>query len=316
MHLDAGSEVVTLIGSKEGIAHIPLAFVNSGDVALVASPGYPVYHIGTQFAGGDPYFMDLLKENRFLPDLEAIPADVARKAKIMFINYPNNPTAAVAPKDFFESVAAFAAEYSVIVCHDAAYSEITFDGYSSQSILEVPGARERAIEFHSFSKTFSMAGWRVGFVVGSRDVVDSLRTLKSNIDSGVFGAVLLAAAETLKPEWVVKIDGKVVARSEDTINPNLPTGQVEVRVEGLEVFQVEADQLLLDGGGELLGLLVGRGTFEDLLADVQGRAQVVLLALLLSLLQQSGLLLLVERPAVQLSALTAAGRQHLQRRVR
>ena len=196
--LDAGTEVVTLIGSKEGIAHIPLAFINPGDVALVASPGYPVYDIGTQFAGGVTYFMDLLKENRFLPDLEAISSDVAKKAKIMFINYPNNPTAAVATKEFFESVVAFAREHDVIVCHDAAYSEMAFDGYRPISFLEVEGSKSVGIEFHSLSKTFNMTGWRIGFAVGCPDVIGALGQVKSNIDSGAFQAVQIAGITALE----------------------------------------------------------------------------------------------------------------------
>ena len=196
--LDYGTEVVTLIGSKEGIAHIPLAFINNGDVALVASPGYPVYHIGTQFAGGEPYFMDLLKENGFLPDLESIPPDVANKAKMMFINYPNNPTAAVADKSFFESVVAFAEKYNVIVCHDAAYSEMTYDGYEPPSFLEVDGAKSVGIEFHSLSKTYNMTGWRIGFAVGSSDVIGGLGQIKSNIDSGAFQAVQIAGITALE----------------------------------------------------------------------------------------------------------------------
>ncbi|MES0363773.1 MAG: LL-diaminopimelate aminotransferase [Desulfobacteria bacterium] len=196
--LDYGTEVVTLIGSKEGIAHIPLAFVNNGDVALVASPGYPVYHIGTQFAGGEPYFMDLLKDNGFLPDLESIPPGVANKAKMMFINYPNNPTAAVADKSFFESVVAFAEKYNVIVCHDAAYSEMTYDGYEPPSFLEVDGAKSVGIEFHSLSKTYNMTGWRIGFAVGSSDVIGGLGQIKSNIDSGAFQAVQIAGITALE----------------------------------------------------------------------------------------------------------------------
>lgn len=196
--LDPGEEVVTLIGSKEGIAHIPLAFIDPGDVALVASPGYPVYHIGTQFAGGEPYFMDLLKENRFLPDLKAISPEIAQRAKMMFINYPNNPTAAVATKDFFESVVAFAAEYNVIVCHDAAYSEMAFDGYRPASFLEVQGAKSVGIEFHSLSKTYNMTGWRIGFAVGCADVISALGQVKSNIDSGAFQAVQIAGITALE----------------------------------------------------------------------------------------------------------------------
>lgn len=196
--LDTSEEVVTLIGSKEGIAHIPLAFIDPGDIALVASPGYPVYHIGTQFAGGEAYFMELLKENRFLPDLESIPPEIAQKAKMMFINYPNNPTAAVGTKDFFESVVAFAREHDVIVCHDAAYSEMAFDGYRPISFLESEGAKSVGIEFHSLSKTYNMAGWRIGFAVGCADLVSGLGQVKSNIDSGAFQAVQIAGITALQ----------------------------------------------------------------------------------------------------------------------
>jgi len=196
--LDAKSEVVTLIGSKEGLAHVPLAFINPGDVALVASPAYPVYSIGTQFAGGQPYFMDLLKANQFLPDLEAIPPEVAKKAKMMFINYPNNPTAAVATREFFEAVVAFAEDYGVIVCHDAAYSEMAYDGLRPMSFLEVPGARSVGIEFHSLSKTYNMTGWRIGFAVGCADVISGLGRIKSNIDSGVFQAIQIAGIASLE----------------------------------------------------------------------------------------------------------------------
>jgi LL-diaminopimelate aminotransferase len=196
--LDAKSEVVTLIGSKEGLAHVPLAFINPGDVALVASPAYPVYSIGTQFAGGEPYFMDLLKANQFLPDLEAIPPEVAKKAKMMFINYPNNPTAAVATREFFEAVVAFAEDHGVIVCHDAAYSEMAYDGLTPMSFLEVPGARSVGIEFHSLSKTYNMTGWRIGFAVGCADVISGLGRIKSNIDSGVFQAIQIAGIASLE----------------------------------------------------------------------------------------------------------------------
>jgi LL-diaminopimelate aminotransferase len=196
--LDAKNEVVTLIGSKEGLAHVPLAFINPGDLALVASPAYPVYNIGTQFAGGEPYFMDLLKANQFLPDLEAIPAEVAKKAKMMFINYPNNPTAAVATREFFEAVVAFAEDHGVIVCHDAAYSEMAYDGFRPMSFLEVPGARSVGIEFHSLSKTYNMTGWRIGFAVGCPDVISGLGRVKSNIDSGAFQAIQIAGIAALE----------------------------------------------------------------------------------------------------------------------
>jgi LL-diaminopimelate aminotransferase len=196
--LDPGKEVVTLIGSKEGIAHFPLAFLNPGDLALVSSPGYPVYHIGTLFAGGQSYFLPLLKENRFLPDLSAIPADVAQKAKILFINYPNNPTAAVADRAFFEQVLRFARENRIIVCHDAAYSEIAYDGFQPMSFLEIPGAKEVGIEFHSLSKTYNMTGWRIGFAVGNERLIAGLSQIKSNIDSGAAQAIQWAGIEALE----------------------------------------------------------------------------------------------------------------------
>lgn len=198
VELDPASEVLTLIGSKEGLAHLPLAFIDPGDLALVPSPAYPVYHIATMFAGGRSWFMPLVKQNRFLPDLDAIPPDVARRAKLMFINYPNNPTGAVAGRDFFERVVQFAREYDIIVCHDAAYTEMSFDGYRPMSFLEVPGAKEVGIEFHSLSKTYNMTGWRLGFVVGNSDVVGGLGQIKSNIDSGAFNAVQWAGIKALE----------------------------------------------------------------------------------------------------------------------
>jgi len=195
--LDPHTEVLTLIGSKEGIAHIPLAFVGPGDYALVSDPGYPVYRMATIFAGGIPHPMPLLRENGFLPDLSSIPHGIAKKAKIMFINYPNNPTAAVAERPFFKEVLEFARKYGIIVCHDAAYSEIAYDGYRPMSLMEVGGAREVGIEFHSLSKTFNMTGWRIGFAVGNPEIVGGLGKIKTNIDSGAFQAVQLAAAEAL-----------------------------------------------------------------------------------------------------------------------
>ena len=196
--LDYENEVVTLIGSKEGIAHIPLAFINPGDLALVTSPGYPVYHIGVQFAGGQAYFMDLLKENDFLPDLNAVPEEIADKARMMFINYPNNPTSAVAKKSFFQEVVTFAESHNIIVCHDAAYTEMAFDGYRPISFLEVEGAKAVGIEFHSLSKTYNMTGWRVGFAVGREEIIQALGQIKSNIDSGAFQAVQVAGIAALE----------------------------------------------------------------------------------------------------------------------
>ena len=197
VQLDPKTEVVSLIGSKEGIAHFPLAFIDPGDVALVPTPAYPVYHIATMFAGGESYFMPLLKENDFLPDLDAIPGEVAARARVMFINYPNNPTAAVADRAFFEKVVAFAKDQNLIVCHDAAYTEMGYDGYQPPSFLEVPGAKDVGLEFHSLSKTYNMTGWRIGFAVGNREAVDGLGAIKSNIDSGVFQAVQMAGIEAI-----------------------------------------------------------------------------------------------------------------------
>jgi len=194
---DPRTEVLALIGSKEGIAHIPLAFVNPGDYVLVPSPGYPVYRVSTLFAGGTPYFMPLLKENRFLPKLSDIPKEVAERSKLLFINYPNNPTAAIAESSFFEEVIAFARHYGIIVCHDAAYSELAFDGYRPLSFFEIEGAKEVGIEFHSLSKTFNMTGWRIGFAVGHPEIVSGLGKVKTNIDSGLFQAIQEAGIEAL-----------------------------------------------------------------------------------------------------------------------
>ena len=195
--LDPGTEVLSLIGSKEGIAHIPLAFVNPGDYVLVPSPGYPVYRVSTLFAGGIPYFLPLRKENGFLPKLSEIPKEIAEKAKILFINYPNNPTSATAERPFFEEVVAFARRYQIIVCHDAAYSEVAFDGYRPLSFLEVEGTKEVGIEFHSLSKTFNMTGWRIGFAVGRSEIISGLGRVKTNIDSGLFQAIQEAGMEAL-----------------------------------------------------------------------------------------------------------------------
>jgi len=190
--LDPETEVLPLIGSKEGIAHLPLTFLNTGDVGLAPSPAYPAYNIGIRLAGGRPWFMDLKSENNFVPDLEAIPDDVAGQARLMFFNYPNNPTSAVADADFFRRVVDFARRHQIIVCHDAAYSELAFDGYRPISFLEVPGAKEVGIEMHSLSNTYNMTGWRIGFAVGRADIIRELGRIKSNLDSGVFRAVQLA----------------------------------------------------------------------------------------------------------------------------
>ncbi len=229
--LDPAKEVVSLIGSKEGIGNMAVAFVDPGDIVLVASPCYPVYHIGTAFSGGKNYFLPLKKENNFLPDLEAIPADVAKQAKLLWINYPNNPTAAVADKDFYQRVIDFANKNNVIVCHDAAYTEMGYDGYKPMSFLEVEGAREVGIEFHSLSKTFNMTGWRIGMAVGNPDLVGGLAQAKSNLDSGIFQAVQEAGIEALKlGDKIVEPSRKIYQERRDIL------------VDGLRAVGLECDK--------------------------------------------------------------------------
>jgi LL-diaminopimelate aminotransferase len=196
--LDPESEVIALIGAKEGIANFSLAFLNPGDCALIPAPAYPVYNSGTHFAGGRPYVLPLYKENNFLPDLASVPEEIAHTATILWLNYPNNPTTAVADRHFFEEVVTFAHTYHIMVCNDLTYSEIAFDGYKPMSLLEIEGARDIGIEFHSLSKTFNMTGWRIGFAVGSSQAIKGLGAIKSNIDSGVFQAIQVAGVEALR----------------------------------------------------------------------------------------------------------------------
>ncbi len=194
--IDPATEVVSLIGSKEGIANMAVAFVDPGDIVLVPDPGYPVYGIGTSFNGGTPYRMPLTRENDFLPDLAAIPTDIARRAKLMWLGYPNNPTAALASPRFFADVVEFATKHGIIIAHDNAYSEIYYDE-APPSILATPGADAVAIEFHSLSKTYNMTGWRVGFAIGNRTLIGGLGKVKTNVDSGVFQAVQEAGIAAL-----------------------------------------------------------------------------------------------------------------------
>jgi len=211
VELDPAREVITLIGAKEGIAHFPLAFIEQGDTALVPSPAYPVYAIGTKFAAGEPVVMPLERKNGFLPVLEAIPAEVARKAKIMFLNYPNNPTGAVADRGFFEKVIEFARSFDIIVAHDAPYTEMYF-GDPPPSFLEAPGAGEVGIEFHSLSKTYNMTGWRVGFAVGNADIIATFGKVKTNIDSGLFDAIQRAGIEALTGDQFCTDDMRAMYR--------------------------------------------------------------------------------------------------------
>lgn len=227
--LDPETEVLSLIGSKEGIGHIPLAFVNPGDIVLVPSPCYPVYPIGTLFAGGKSYFLPLKKENNFLPDLKSIPEEVANKSKLLFVNYPNNPTAAVADRTFYEEVVKFASHHNIIVCHDAAYSEIYYDNFRPMSFHEVPGAKDVGVEFHSLSKTYNMTGWRIGFAVGNRKVIQGLGKIKTNLDSGVFQAIQEAAIEALRsPEDVTDRIRKIYQERRDYLVKGLKDTGLEV----------------------------------------------------------------------------------------
>lgn len=195
--LNPETEILSLIGSKEGIGHLPFAFVEPGDIVLVPDPAYPVYRSGTIFAEAIPYFIPLLEENNFLPDLESIPASIRDKAKLIFLNYPNNPTSAIATQEFFEKVVEFAQKYNIIVAHDAAYNEIYFEK-PPVSFLQIEGAKDVGIEFHSFSKTYNMTGWRIGFVAGNEKIIKGLGSIKSNLDSGIFQPIQYAAIEALK----------------------------------------------------------------------------------------------------------------------
>ncbi len=197
VNLDPEREVVALIGSKEGIAHFPWCVVDPGDLVLASDPGYPVYKIGTMLAGGIPLPLPLLPQNDFLPDFSSFSKDFLERVKVVFLNYPNNPTSRTATLAFFEEVVQLAHQFGFIIAHDLAYSEISFDGYRAPSILEVDGAREVAIEFHSLSKMCNMTGWRIGFAVGNARLIEALGRVKTNIDSGIFNAIQWAGVEAL-----------------------------------------------------------------------------------------------------------------------
>lgn len=214
VNLDPDNEALPLLGSKEGLAHLALAYTNPGDLVLVPSPSYPAHFRGPLIAGSSIYPILLCAEQDWLIDLSTIPEQVAQKAKIFYFNYPNNPTAATAPREFFEEIVAFARHYEIMLVHDLAYAEIAFDGYEPTSLLQIPGAKEIAVEFHTMSKTYNMAGWRVGFVVGNSDIIQGLRTLKTNIDYGIF-SVIQKAAETaleLPQEHIIKVQQRYQQR--------------------------------------------------------------------------------------------------------
>lgn len=234
LSFDPDTEALNLIGAKEGIGHIALCFVDPGDVALVPDPGYPVYSIGTMFAGGESYFMPLLEENGWLPDLDAIPREVARRAKVLWLNYPNNPTGATATLDFFEKAVDFAKQHDLALLHDACYSEVAFDGYRAPSLLQARGAIDVAVEFHSVSKTYNMTGWRIGMAVGNADMINALMRVKSNLDSGASQATqeMAIAALNLPDSWITA-NNRVYQRRRDRVLAGL-------RALGLEVVPPKA----------------------------------------------------------------------------
>ncbi|MEO0252365.1 MAG: LL-diaminopimelate aminotransferase [candidate division WOR-3 bacterium] len=230
VELNPEKEVIALIGSKEGIAHLPLAFVNEGDYVLVPDPGYPVYYASTVMAGGRAYFMPLRSENEFLPDLETIPGDVVKKTKIMFLNYPNNPTSAVASKEFIKSAIDFCIDNKIILAHDYAYGEIGLDGYRPQSFLEFENAFEVTIEFNSLSKTYNMTGWRIGFACGNEEIIRGLLKVKTNVDSGVFEAVQEAGITALRSDdRFIEENCKVYAERRDVLVDGLKRLGLEVK---------------------------------------------------------------------------------------
>ena len=216
--LDPETEVLPLIGSKEGIGHIAFCFIDSGDIALVPDPAYPVYSIGTQLAGGRPYYMTLRPENGFLPNLKSLRDFVLDKVKILWLNYPNNPTGAVADLDFFNGVVEFARQHGILICHDGPYSEVSYDGYEPVSLMQAEGAKGVGIEFHSLSKTFNMTGWRIGMAVGNAEAIGALRTLKSNLDSGIPQAIQQMAIDALSgPQDSIAEHNTIYQRRRDLI---------------------------------------------------------------------------------------------------
>ena len=216
--LDPEKEVAPLIGSKEGIAHIALCLLNPGDTALITDPGYPVYSIGTNLAGGRPYYLPISPGNNFLPELDRIPENILEKTKVLWLNYPNNPTGAVADIQFFNKAVEFAKKHDICICHDGPYSEVSFDDYTPVSFLQAEGAREVGIEFHSFSKTYNMTGWRIGMAVGNSTVINALKTMKSNLDSGIPQAIQYAAIEALTgPQNCIKEHNAIYQRRRDLI---------------------------------------------------------------------------------------------------
>jgi LL-diaminopimelate aminotransferase len=213
VELDAQKEVLALLGSKEGLFDLAQVLLNPGDLVLAPDPGYPVYSAGALIAGAELYLMPLLEANAYLPDLRAVPPEIARRAKIMWIDYPNNPTGAVAPMSFFEEVVEFAHKYEVIIANDAPYVDVCFDGYVAPSLLQIPGAKDVAVEFNSLSKTYNMAGWRVGMAAGNPQILSYIHTYKSQVDSGSFEPILKAAAAALTGDQAWTIERNLVYKT-------------------------------------------------------------------------------------------------------
>ena len=218
VRLDADDEVQPLVGSKEGIFHLPVAFIDPGDVALIPDPGYPVYETGTILAGGEPFLLPLTASNEYLPDLGSIPSDVLARARVLWLNYPSNPTSACVDRSFFEEAVRFCLDNDLLLAHDAAYTEITFDDYVAPSVLEVDGAMDCAIEFHSLSKTYNMTGWRIGWVAGAPFAIEAMKRLKTNIDSGIFDAVQRAGIAAIEgPQDSLKANVERYRRRRDLL---------------------------------------------------------------------------------------------------
>jgi len=230
VELDPETEVLPLIGSKEGVAHIPLCLIDPGDIALTPNPGYPVYAISTVLAGGEVYDLPLSEANDYLPDLEAIPAEILKKSKMLWLNYPNNPTAATAGLDFFDRAVDFAARNDIPICHDGPYTEVAYDGYRPPSFLQAAGAKDHVIEFHSLSKSFNMTGWRIGMAVGNARLIDALRRIKSNLDSGIYQAVQRAAITALEgPDDCIREHNAIYQRRRDLVVATLQRIGLECR---------------------------------------------------------------------------------------
>lgn len=216
--LDPNREVLPLIGSKEGIGHISFCLIDPGDIALVPDPGYPVYSMSTLLSGGEIFYMPLLEANDYLPNLDAIPGEIIKKAKVLWLNYPNNPTGATAELSFFIKAVSFAKKYDIAICHDAPYTEVAYDGYKAPSFMQVPEAKEVGVEFHSLSKTYNMTGWRIGMAVGNSSMIDALFRFKSNLDSGIPQAIQLAAIQALNgPQDCIKKQNEIFQRRRDKL---------------------------------------------------------------------------------------------------